>query len=53
MIAMRTHMEGLKKMVAVRGGFEKLRLSNPAAAAIAFWFVAASFLFAHVFQDAV
>ena len=36
-MAVRTHMQGLKKMVAMRGGFENLRLLSPAAAAVAMW----------------
>jgi hypothetical protein len=42
MKAARTHIEGLRKMVTVRGGFEGLRASNHIVASVAMWFVALS-----------
>ncbi len=34
---MRIHLDGLKRMVAVRGGLSKVRASNPVAATVAHW----------------
>jgi hypothetical protein len=52
MKGMRMHIEGLKKLVAVRGGFEKLRISHPEAACIAMWCVLFSFI-AHALPTAI
>jgi hypothetical protein len=38
MTEVRTHIEGLKKMVAVRGGIGKIRSSSPVTASVAFWY---------------
>ncbi|KAH8597086.1 fungal-specific transcription factor domain-containing protein [Bisporella sp. PMI_857] len=37
-IAVRMHVEGLKRMVRLRGGLSQVRASSPAAATVVFWF---------------
>ena len=53
MRAVRTHIEGLKKMVAMRGGFEKLRSSSPITASVAFWCVASVCIFTDAFASSI
>jgi hypothetical protein len=37
-----THIEGLQKMLAVRGGIGNIRSSSPVTASVAFWYVTTS-----------
>lgn len=37
MTAMKTHMDGLHRMIDIRGGLAKVRLSSPVTANVIFW----------------